>query len=81
MCQLEGPPASPLLPLQPQEEPNSLLARPAGPWDGVDFHPSSPCQRIHLLSAMQGQGAEAHVASVAKMRQMHMKNGDCPRHL
>lgn len=45
MCQLEGPLVSPLLLLQPQGEPNSLLAGPAGPWGGHSLSPRAALAR------------------------------------
>lgn len=81
MCQLEGPSASSLLLLQPQGEPNSLLARPAGPWDGGRLSPQQPLSKGHFgFPAMQGQVLRPGGGPEAEIRQMHMKNGDCPRH-
>lgn len=60
MCQLEGPSASSLLPLQPQGEPNSLLARPAGPWDGGRLSPQQPLPKGHFgVPCHAVSGAEA----------------------
>lgn len=45
-CQLEGPLASPFLPLQPQEEPSSLRAGPArAPGWGQPLAPTAPAKR------------------------------------
>ena len=60
MCQMEGPLVSPLLLVQPQGEPNSLLAGPAVPWGWGSLSPQQPLSRglfgvtYHVVS-----GAEA----------------------
>lgn len=48
MCRMEGPLVSPLL-VQPQGEPNSLLAGPAVPWGRGSLSPQQPCQEDVLV--------------------------------
>ena len=77
----KGPQPAPSSHSSPRESLTPCWPGLLGPGMGADFHPSSPCQRdILVFPAMQCQVLRPGSGPEAEISQMHMKNGDCPRH-